>query len=101
MPREKPRSETAPEPARTALSADRDSYGVLVGWTHSQFDGRIDLRLQTAASSGALAKGEVDNQHVVMTPNQATLLANYLFTITNQSPPPKRKRGLLSRWFGS
>jgi hypothetical protein len=98
MPREKPRSKSAPTPAPPV---DRDSYGVLVGWTHSQFDGRIILRLQTATSAGALTVGEVDSQHIVMTPNQATLLANYLFTITNQSPPPRRKRGLLSRWFGS
>jgi hypothetical protein len=89
----------APPPHSDA--SDRDSFGVLVGWTHSQFNGKIDLRLQTAQSSTGLAKGEVDNVHVVMTPNQAVLLANYLFTVTGQTPPPKRSKSRLGRWFGS
>jgi hypothetical protein len=102
MAKGKAQAQGSPPPAPSAdTPADRDSYGVLVGWTHGRFDGRIDLRLQTAHSSGALAKGEIDNCHIVMTPNQATLLANYLFTITNQTPPPQRKRGRLAKWFGS
>jgi hypothetical protein len=102
MAKGKPQTKGSLPPASPADSpVDRDSYGVLVGWTHGRFDGRIDLRLQTAPSSGALAKGEIDNCHIVMTPSQATLLANYLFTITDQTPPPQRKRGRLAKWFGS
>lgn len=102
MAKGKAQAKGPPSPASAAAaSVDRDSYGVLVGWTHGRFDGRIDIRLQTAHSNAALQKGEVDSHHIVMTLNQATLLANYLFTITNQTPPPQRKRSRLAKWFGS
>jgi len=87
--------------AASAAAADRDMFGVLVGWSHGHFNGRIDLKLQTAHSTVELQQGEIDNHHIVMTPNQAVLLANYLYTITDQSPPTKRSRGRLARWFGS
>ena len=79
---------------------DRETYGVLVGWSHAEFSDKLDLRLQTAQSSGRLAHGEIDNLHVVMTPQQATQLANYLFTVTHQTPPRAPRRGVLARWFG-
>ncbi len=77
---------------------DHESYGVLVGWTHSEFTGRIDLRLQAVQSTRAGSHGEPDSHHFMMTPNQAALLANYLFEITHRSPP--RRRSWLTRWFG-
>ena len=78
---------------------DSDSYGVLVGWSHSEFTGRIDLRLQAVQSTRRSGREEVDSHHFMMTPNQAMLLANYLFEITHRSPP--RRRSWLARWFGS
>ncbi len=86
--------------ATTAQQSDRDTFGVLVGWSHGEFADKLDLRLQTAQSAGRLASGEIDNLHVVMTPQQATQLANYLFTVTRQTAPRPRKRGLMARWFG-
>ncbi len=77
---------------------DTDSYGVLVGWTHGEFTGKLDLKLQTVQSTRRESRDDVDVHHFVMTPNQAVLLANYLLRITNQSAPPRR--GLLTRWFG-
>lgn len=82
-------------------STERDIYGVLVGWTHSEFANKLDLRLQTVQNSTALSQSEIDSHHIVMTPQQATLLANYLFTVTNQTPPRRAKRGLLARWLGN
>jgi hypothetical protein len=79
---------------------DRNDYAVLVGWTHSEFADKLDLRLQTVQSTRHLQHGEVDNHHVVMTPNQAVLLANYLFEVTGQTQPSPR-RGRLARWFGA
>lgn len=78
---------------------DRDDYGVLVGWTHAEFADKFDLRLQTVKSTRHLQQDEVDNHHIVMTPSQAVLLANYLFEVTGQTPPTPRK-GRLARWLG-
>ena len=78
---------------------DRESYGVLVGWTHSKFSGRIDLRLQAVQSTRKAARGEPDSHHFMMTPNQAALLAEYLFDITHRTPA--RRSGWLARWFGN
>jgi hypothetical protein len=78
---------------------DHESYGVLVGWTHSEFTGRIDLKLQAIQSTRADSPTEPDSHHFMMTPNQAGLLADYLFKITQRRPP--RKRSWLARWFGS
>ena len=75
-----------------------ETFGVLAGWTHSEFSGRLDLRLQTVGSSRCDAPDVVDAHHFVMTKNQAAVLANYLFHIAEQSPPPRR--GLLKRLFG-
>ena len=74
------------------------SFGVLAGWSHSEFSGRLDLRLQTIGSSRRDAPGDVDSHHIIMTKSQAAVLANYLFRIAGQSPP--RRRGLLGRFFG-
>ena len=78
---------------------DHDTYGVLVGWTHAEFADKLDLKLQTTRTAGRLAHDDIENLHVVMTPIQATQLANYLFTVTGQTAPRPR-RGLLGRWFG-
>ncbi len=85
--------------ADSAQDIDRETYGILVGWKHGEFAGKFDLQLQTKLSSGHLAKGEVETFHVVMTQQQATVLANYLFRIAEQHPPEPRK-SWLSRWFG-
>ena len=78
---------------------DRDTYGVLVGWTHHSMGSKLDLKLQCVQSTRGLERDEVDSHHVMMTREQAAVLANYLFQITQRQPP--RRRGLLSRWFGN
>ncbi|MEO7248053.1 MAG: hypothetical protein ABIW31_06325 [Novosphingobium sp.] len=76
-----------------------DTYAILVGWEHADCAGNFDLRLQTRLSSGHLAQREVETFHILMTPQQAAILGNYLFQITGQTPPEKPK-GRLRRWFG-
>jgi hypothetical protein len=83
----------------TAQGPDaEESYGVLVGWTHHQFNGRVDLNLQAKQSTRRNAADDVDSHHFIMTKSQAAVLANYLLDVTNQKPP--RRRGLLGRLFG-
>lgn len=77
---------------------ENESFGVLVGWAHHPVGSGIDLTLQCAQSTRRAEKGEVDDHHIVMTREQAAVLANYLFRISGHTPP--KPRGLLSRWFG-
>ena len=80
--------------------ADTESYGVLVGWSHHGFSDKLDLRLQCVRSTRRLKDDEIDSHHVVMTREQAAVLANYLFKLAGTSPPHP-PRGRLARWFGS
>ena len=82
-----------------ARVVDRDKYDVLVGWKHTAFEHRLILHLQTMEAAEKAA-GNVETSHIVMTAQQATVLANYLLKISGASPPP-RPRSRLQRWFGS
>ena len=70
---------------------------VLVGWTHAEVGSNIELRVQSARSRFALDNNEVETRGVLMTPNQALLLAKYLLDATGQSLPEPSKRSLWSR----
>jgi hypothetical protein len=84
-----------------APTADNaETYGVLVGWSHHAFQDKLDVRLQVVQSTRKLERDEIDAHHVVMTREQAAVLANYLFKVSGHTPPGPRK-GLLARWFGS
>lgn len=72
----------------------------LVGWTHAALPNGIDLRVQCAPSSRALENEEIEVQHLVMTRNQALLLARYLLEITGQTLPPRKRRPLFGRFWG-
>lgn len=74
-----------------------DNIGVLVGWTHNEFNGKIALRLQSVRSSRDTSSNDVDSHYYFMTKNQAGVLANYLFQLAEQSPVRRRKKGWLSR----
>jgi hypothetical protein len=77
-----------------------ESYGALVGWAHSEFKDRLDLKLQTIESTRLDVPETVVSHHVMMTKSQAAVLANFLLSISGQAPPPKRRRGLLGRLLG-
>ncbi len=74
-----------------------ESYGALVGWAHSEFKDRLDLKLQTIESTRLDAQDVVFSHHVMMTKSQAAVLANFLLAISGQTPPRKRRRGFLGR----
>ena len=76
-----------------------ESFGVLVGWAHHAFGGKLDLTLQCVQSTRLEDRREIDDHHIVMTPQQAAVLANYLYQISGQTPPEPRK-GLLRRLLG-
>ena len=86
--------------AMSQNAIDRETYGVLVGWSHHPMGERLDLKLQCIQSTRGLEKDEIDSHHFVMTREQATVLANYLFKIADATPP-RRPKGRLARWFGT
>lgn len=80
--------------------AVHESYGALVGWAHSEFKDRLNLKLQSIGSTRLTSPDEVDSHHFMMTRTQAAVLANYLYQISGQTPPRLRRRGWLARLLG-
>lgn len=74
-----------------------ETMGVLAGWTHNEFNGNINLRLQTVHSSRCESKDQVDSHYVMMTRSQAAVLATYLLEVSGQEAHRGRKRGLFER----
>ena len=79
------------------MQADNESYGALVGWAHTEFQDRLNLKLQTIESTRLDAPDVVFSHHVMMTKSQAAVLANFLLAISGQTPPKVRRKGLLGR----
>ena len=74
--------------------ASQHGTGVLVGWTHADLGSNIELRVQNARSRFALENGEHESHGVLMTRNQALLLAKYLLDATQQTLPKPVKHSL-------
>ncbi|MFM5923332.1 MAG: hypothetical protein ACKOPG_04005 [Novosphingobium sp.] len=79
-------------------AAAEESFGVLIGWGHHVMGKQLDLKLQCVRSTRRLKQNAIDDHHIVMTREQAAVLANYLLKIAGQSAPT-RPRGKLARWF--
>ncbi|WP_052130107.1 hypothetical protein [Sphingomonas sp. 35-24ZXX] len=77
----------------------------LIGWTHRELPNGIDLRIECARSRIALENDVIEHRDIVMTRNQALLLARYLLKVTGQSLPIEAKPTLWSKvksvWGGS
>ena len=88
--------------SRINLPADArtpESYGVLVGWSHSPCGRGINLRVQSAQSQDALQAGRIDAHHLLMTRNQALLMARYLLETTGQTlDMPEKPHGWRAVW---
>lgn len=78
---------------------ERESYGVLINWGMQRLGSKLDLKLQCVASTRSDDPRALDDLHVVMTREQAAVLANYLFEASGNTPPSPR-RSWLRRWFG-
>ena len=77
----------------------QESFGVLVGWAHHGTGEKLDLTLQCVKSTRRQDPAAIDDHHIVMTPSQAAVLANYLLQISGQRPPAQRK-SLFRRLLG-
>ncbi|MBF9152681.1 hypothetical protein [Novosphingobium jiangmenense] len=78
--------------------APHELSGVVIGWKHRAFARNIHLTVQSTSKSRPTPEA-VDTHHLLMTRNQAMLLANYLMRATGQELPP-RKRTFWQRLFG-
>jgi len=76
----------------TDIPAD---FGALVGWDHQDLGDRLMVRLQSTQTPGLEAGKQLDEFRYFMTKNQAVVLANFLFSISDRLPQAKRKKG----WF--
>ena len=84
-----------PEPVESAP----DRFGVLVGWSHTPCGDGINVKVQSAVSRAALSDGRIDSHHLLMTRNQALLLARYLLDATGQTlDPAERGHGWRTAW---
>lgn len=76
-----------------------ESFGVLIGWSHSPCGSGINLRVQSAQSQDALRDGRIDAHHLLMTRNQALLMARYLLETTGQTlDMPEKPHGWRAVW---
>ena len=76
-----------------------ETYGVLVGWSHSPCGNGINLKVQSAHSQVALREGRIDTHHLLMTRNQALLMARYLLDTTGQTLDiPEKPHGWRAAW---
>ena len=76
-----------------------ETYGVLVGWSHSPCGSGINLRVQSTQSQDALREGRIDAHHLLMTRNQALLMARYLLETTGQTLDiPEKPHGWRATW---
>lgn len=76
-----------------------ETYGVLVGWSHSPCGSGINLRVQSTQSQVDLREGRIDAHHLLMTRNQALLMARYLLDTTGQTLDiPEKPHGWRAAW---
>lgn len=78
----------------------REDHGALVGWSAQNLGNKLVLRIQSISQAPASEKGEVHSFLYVLDRNQAVQLGNYLFEITGQTAP-RRKRNWLDRLLGT
>ena len=81
-------------------SGKDDVLGALVGWTAMPTGERVVLNLQTVRKPPPHTGEDVERHALVLTSTQAVQLGNYLFSITGQTPPSPRPKGVLGRLLG-
>lgn len=85
------------QPSAVSRKSGDDMPTALVGWTHLDMPNGIDLRLECARSRIALENDLIEQRDIVMTRNQALLLARYLLKVTGQTLPEEPPPGLWAR----
>lgn len=76
------------------------SLGILLGWRHQSFDGKLVVQLQTRPPSATTQDEAYHTNDILMTPSQALVLAEYLTKIAN-GRWPVHKRSLWKRMLGT
>lgn len=85
------------QPSGNPLKSGQLQPLALVGWTHLDMPNGIDLRMECVRSKIALDNDLVEQRDIVMTRNQALLLARYLLKVTGQTLPEQTRPTLWSR----
>lgn len=73
------------QPIGNQQKIDQETPRALVGWTHLDMPSGIALRTECARSRFALDNNMIEQHDIVMTRNQALLLARYLLKVTGQT----------------
>lgn len=73
----------------------------VVGWVHHPLPQGIELQVQTTPSAFALDNHQIATTRLVLTRNQALLLASFLLNVTGHSAEdvPDQTRSRRLRWF--
>lgn len=91
-------------PAHPDRLPDRGERRAVVGWTHRRLPNGIELTVQSAASTAGLENGRIVAAHLLLTDNQALLLARYLLVESGHGVAdlhlPERRRRWWWRWLG-
>lgn len=74
------------------------NLGILLGWKHQSFSGKLVVQFQTLPPGRTEGAGVYDTNDIMMTRNQALVLAEYLTKIASGSPKPSKK-GIWKRLF--
>lgn len=74
----------------------QDIYGALVGWSCKDLGDKLVLKVQAMEPSENADNNEARSIFLLLTKNQASVLANYLTEVSGHVPP-KRQPGMISR----
>jgi hypothetical protein len=72
-----------------------EMFGALIGWSHENLGDKVMVKLQSTRSPHLEPDEAVDEFRYFMTKNQAVVLANYLYAISDRLPQKRRRW----RWF--
>ena len=75
-----------------------DNHGALVGWKHQDLGDKLMLTLQSRQSPGHPEAFDVTR--LLMSKQQAAVLANFLFQAAGQTPPSRDERSWVKRLLG-
>ena len=73
-----------------------DQFGALVGWGHENLGDRLMIKLQSTRNPRQEPDQPVDEFRYFMTKNQAVVLANYLYSLSDRLPRADKRKW---RWF--
>lgn len=75
------------------------NLGTLVGWTSRDHESGVGITLECFDTLGK-HRGDPKTYHMLMTRQQAAVLGNHLMQISGQSPPSRKDRSWITRFFG-